>query len=623
MAAVLKITCQGQIHRVILPDGSITFEGVWETIQDLYPGSSMVAKYYDDENDLCILCQASFSDFVSLSGEHNGKKTLRLELTTEEDMCAKIAAGGEGQEETNDLNKPVEKVMQQFAERLSPCSTVNPMAAMMQMGMGMFKAFAKGAFNGCHDDQHGLRKIKFLILRLHQSGVLDSTAAAALGIHFLPKMLCNTLNHTDKIDCMFKKHAHALMPLLQDLHALVQSTPGLEQCEGKIADLLSNASNSASEALLELLSALDIQHLEVQAAFFRTLFIKQAPYLEQRCTETNWCKPSVPNAPFFHHGITCDGCNKSPLQGLRFKCKECADYDLCADCYTKKSCIHSGECKAHEFEIVMPWGKGVGKGLGWCCDKGKGKGKGKACCKGKFGNDREARSKDHPLRPCGRAGCKFAATWHPTHCCGACAHGGHHGPRCERALAPVVGINASSKIEQQTPIKTQLQDPLEIVRDGADETYFDFTFPVVVEDGRQLTISWNKVDDIDQVAMCFANVHGIPLEELPTIKGFLEHATRMCEAAQKKKADEEQKETDLTQAQKQVEEMGFINVEDDTKMCEAAQKKKVDEKQKEADLEQAQKHLEEMGFGDGEILLELLKNNGGSMQRVLEQLTGC
>merc|ERR1712228_645213 len=39
--------------------------------------------------------------------------------------------------------------------------------------------------------------------------------------------------------------------------------------------------------------------------------------------------------------------------------------------------------------------------------------------------------------PCAAGGCKFAKTWHPTHCCGACMHSGgrQHGPRCARALA--------------------------------------------------------------------------------------------------------------------------------------------------------------------------------------------
>merc|ERR1712070_1130866 len=53
--------------------------------------------------------------------------------------------------------------------------------------------------------------------------------------------------------------------------------------------------------------------------------------------------------------------------------------------------------------------------------KGKGKGKGKGC------------NAWHPEpRPCAHEGCTYAATWHPTHCCGACAHGNGHGGCCEK-----------------------------------------------------------------------------------------------------------------------------------------------------------------------------------------------
>ncbi|CAE7546345.1 unnamed protein product [Symbiodinium sp. CCMP2592] len=47
-----------------------------------------------------------------------------------------------------------------------------------------------------------------------------------------------------------------------------------------------------------------------------------------------------------HHGIICDGCQQTPLQGRRFKCKVCPDYDLCQTC-VEKDC-HPG----HEFEEV-------------------------------------------------------------------------------------------------------------------------------------------------------------------------------------------------------------------------------------------------------------------------------
>ena len=36
-----------------------------------------------------------------------------------------------------------------------------------------------------------------------------------------------------------------------------------------------------------------------------------------------------------HQSIECDACGKNPIQGVRFKCAICPDYDLCEDCEKK------------------------------------------------------------------------------------------------------------------------------------------------------------------------------------------------------------------------------------------------------------------------------------------------
>lgn len=47
-----------------------------------------------------------------------------------------------------------------------------------------------------------------------------------------------------------------------------------------------------------------------------------------------------------HIGITCDGCDKDPIKGIRFKCKTCLDFDLCEKCLLKG--IH----KQHDFQLI-------------------------------------------------------------------------------------------------------------------------------------------------------------------------------------------------------------------------------------------------------------------------------
>lgn len=43
----------------------------------------------------------------------------------------------------------------------------------------------------------------------------------------------------------------------------------------------------------------------------------------------------------------CDACNRQPLQGCRFRCKQCAEFDLCEDCMLKASEKHD---PSHTFE---------------------------------------------------------------------------------------------------------------------------------------------------------------------------------------------------------------------------------------------------------------------------------
>jgi len=58
------------------------------------------------------------------------------------------------------------------------------------------------------------------------------------------------------------------------------------------------------------------------------------------------------HVPYFyskpiHYGIACDGCNISPITGVRFKCNGCEDFDFCQTCYEK-----SQHDKSHEFMAV-------------------------------------------------------------------------------------------------------------------------------------------------------------------------------------------------------------------------------------------------------------------------------
>lgn len=436
------------------------------------------------------------------------------------------------------------------------------------------------------------------MFQLHSNGSLDATSVAALGVHLLPKLLCYLLHCAGKIDHKVEKNFSELKPILEQLCILVASTPGLQQCTTDIENLLATGGVAASETLLLLLTALDALPLEQQVAFFNALYVTQESHIASRIEAAKWHKPWLPTLPMEHEGVTCDGCAQKPLTGLRFKCATCPDFDLCAECFTKRSLFHRGECSAHEFDIVPVWGKGgkgwgkrwrdlvhakagkgFGKGLGTECFQGKSKGKGKRFCKGGV-HVSDVSHEVQQQRPCLREGCRFAATWHPTHCCEACrAHGNQHGLRCQQVEV------AQHPIETQPDDKGKSEDAM-----NDKKPLFEFTFPVEVEDGRRLTISWNRSDNLEQVAADFANEYGIASDELPTIKAFLEHATSTLGPKCIDSDNEAQPTLPCTELV-------------------------------ESDFTEAQKQLEEMGLGHGEVLLELLKSHGGSVQRVIEELT--
>jgi len=50
-----------------------------------------------------------------------------------------------------------------------------------------------------------------------------------------------------------------------------------------------------------------------------------------------------------HNGITCDGCQQSPIAGVRFKCRTCDDFDLCESCEAKN--VHPADHPMVKFRV--------------------------------------------------------------------------------------------------------------------------------------------------------------------------------------------------------------------------------------------------------------------------------
>jgi len=53
-----------------------------------------------------------------------------------------------------------------------------------------------------------------------------------------------------------------------------------------------------------------------------------------------------------HQGICCDGCGQGPIRGARWKCKRCADFDLCDVCHTQFRATGQHHTHGHEFNHI-------------------------------------------------------------------------------------------------------------------------------------------------------------------------------------------------------------------------------------------------------------------------------
>jgi len=53
---------------------------------------------------------------------------------------------------------------------------------------------------------------------------------------------------------------------------------------------------------------------------------------EKNRNSGNYPKETTEEKNLIHHGVTCDSCEKTPIDGYRYKCVVCDDFDLCGNC---------------------------------------------------------------------------------------------------------------------------------------------------------------------------------------------------------------------------------------------------------------------------------------------------
>jgi len=53
-------------------------------------------------------------------------------------------------------------------------------------------------------------------------------------------------------------------------------------------------------------------------------------------------------------GYTCEACEKKDINGLRFKCAECTDYNLCFTCFGERKETKQHSCNHQMLSIPKP-----------------------------------------------------------------------------------------------------------------------------------------------------------------------------------------------------------------------------------------------------------------------------
>lgn len=89
-----------------------------------------------------------------------------------------------------------------------------------------------------------------------------------------------------------------------------------------------NLDDSINEAITNLIPSIVSQiKEEVNKSFLNESKISEAIKATQI--------PEIPEPKALkqiHRGVTCDGCQAYPIEGIRYKCAVCADFDFCEKC---------------------------------------------------------------------------------------------------------------------------------------------------------------------------------------------------------------------------------------------------------------------------------------------------
>jgi len=404
MPAVLKLVFQNEIRRVLMEE-EISFDVVAASVAKTWPEvKDFTAKYLDEEGDLCILSAASFTDFLEVSKAHSsaqgrpvGRQLYRLEIVAKPSNQNLLP---EAETPNQNLSSApaapfahgavpwVAELLAGLWDTVAAGQQKQGFGSPQWPGWGHRKQEWSGWGNHKQEWMLKPKNMLMVLAQLHNNGALSAPAAVSLWMHLLPRAVQFMAADPEEAGRKLRIKLPRIRSVLQNLLKASRQTGDLKQCEDAIEVILNGADATDAtfgEMLMAMLTAVDALPCEQQASFFESFYEHQKDELQQFLGGfASWCGQCAPE----HHGITCDGCDQQPLQGLRFKCMMCHDHDLCSSCFLKMR-TQGGQCKDHEFKLIpldwsaLWWNKkheGMKPGEFWKAFAWKGKGKGAQGC---------------------------------------------------------------------------------------------------------------------------------------------------------------------------------------------------------------------------------------------------
>jgi len=449
MPPVLKLRFQGQIHRLMLPEGEPTFEAVVGAVGRTGAGPRFMPKYRDEEGDLCTLCSLSFPDFLAGSSTAAGQLVLRVELV----------------DETHDVGPKH--------------------LGFQDPGCNLWESDQEW------DMGESWSKLLQMLGGLDVEGCFSTESLAMLVTSFLPRLIAFISDNGGSLDGVTKMliRLPELQPIFENVCALLANTQGMEHCESPMRDLLNTAkdgdiaeamvegtrSSTAQDTLLLLLTSIESLPWEARLPFLQALLgilksCQQAWFSEMSCCMTSATGGNCSGDFLGFEGMK--GAHKCAMKGAMKGALKGAVKGAMKGAMMGKDMVSLEGMEAmdsmEDMFIMARKGMMVAKGMmaakgmmtamhsmvGQDCEKGTGKGKkghGPGKCWGKHRFE-EVGGKDtmQPARRCARVGCPFAAAkWHPSHCCNDCHAFGGHGPHCQKQAFDVVTAAPDRGDQQQ------------------------------------------------------------------------------------------------------------------------------------------------------------------------------